>query len=201
MKKTLNLLIKKLEKILIIELCIFLVLLFIFMNSVYSIAIEKNKVVINATEEISSVMIKSTEDINTAIDKKIEKERKAKEEEEKKKQEKEREVREKVNAAIPSGDAKEAFFNIVSEKGLSASDAEGWANIISRESNWRVNARNQSSGAYGLGQALPGSKMAVFGSDWETNPRTQLNWMYSYMIDRYGSISAAAQFFNSNGWY
>ena len=201
MKKTLDLFIKKLEKILIIELIIFFVLLFFFMQSVYTIAAENSKVVINATEAISESMINDTKDVNAAIEKKIEEERKAKELEEKKKQEKEREVREKVNVSIPSGNVKDVFFQLVSEKGLSASDTEGWANIISRESNWRVNARNQSSGAYGLGQALPGSKMAVFGSDWETNPRTQLNWMYSYMIDRYGSISAAAQFFNSNGWY
>ncbi len=201
MKKALDLFIKKLEKILIVELIIFFVLLFFFMQSVYTVAAENSKVVINATEAISSSMINGTKDVNAAIDKKIEDERKAKVLEEKKKQEKEREIREKVNVSIPSGNVKDVFFQLVSEKGLSASDADGWANIISHESNWRVNATNQSTGAYGLGQALPGSKMAAFGSDWETNPRTQLNWMYSYMINRYGSVSAAEQFFNNNGWY
>ena len=201
MKKTLNLFIKKLEKILIVELIIFFVLLFFFMQSVYTVAAENSRVVIDAAESISTVMIKDTENVNSAIDKKIEEERKAKELEEKKRKEKEREVKEKVNASIPSGVVKDVFFQVVSEKGLSVSDANGWANIITHESNWRVNARNASTGAYGLGQALPGSKMAGFGSDWETSPRTQLNWMYSYMINRYGSISAAEQFFNNNGWY
>lgn len=73
--------------------------------------------------------------------------------------------------------------------------------IVSRESGWNVEARNPSSGAYGLGQALPGSKMASAGSDWETNPATQIKWTLGYMDSRYGSPCAAQSFWEAHGWY
>ncbi len=63
--------------------------------------------------------------------------------------------------------------------------------IISHESGWNVTATNASSGAYGLAQALPGSKMASAGADWRTNPATQIRWALSYMNSRYGSPNAA----------
>jgi len=73
--------------------------------------------------------------------------------------------------------------------------------IVSRESGWSVTATNPSSGAYGLGQALPGYKMASAGSDWETNPATQIKWTLGYMDERYGSPCAAQGFWESHGWY
>jgi hypothetical protein len=74
-------------------------------------------------------------------------------------------------------------------------------NIIMRESMWRVTATNPSSGAYGIPQALPGSKMAKAGSDWRTNPATQIIWGIDYMKDRYGSPCAAWSFKRAHGWY
>lgn len=86
-----------------------------------------------------------------------------------------------------------------------ASIPESWFNglnsIIQQESGWRVNATNPSSGAYGIPQSLPGSKMASAGSDWRTNPITQLKWMYSYIKGRYGSLQNALSFRAANGWY
>jgi hypothetical protein len=73
--------------------------------------------------------------------------------------------------------------------------------IIIRESNWDIDATNPSSGAYGIPQALPGSKMASVGSDWRTNPATQIIWAVGYMDDRYGSICEAWDFKRANGWY
>ena len=73
--------------------------------------------------------------------------------------------------------------------------------IVTRESGWNVEATNPSSGAYGLGQALPGSKMASAGSDWRTNPATQIRWTLGYMDGRYGSPCAAQGFWESHGWY
>lgn len=73
--------------------------------------------------------------------------------------------------------------------------------IIMRESMWKVNATNPSSGAYGIPQALPGSKMASAGSDWRTNPATQILWSIGYMKDRYGSPCEAKTFKAANGWY
>jgi hypothetical protein len=59
------------------------------------------------------------------------------------------------------------------------------------ESNWNEKARNASSGATGIPQALPGSKMASAGADWLTNPATQIKWGLGYIRERYGSPSAA----------
>lgn len=98
--------------------------------------------------------------------------------------------------------AKDAFNAITAEYGISGWEKDGWASIIKRESNWNPTIWNsQGSGAYGLPQALPGNKMASAGSDWKTNPYTQLKWMYSYMVGRYGSIGGAVSFWNANRWY
>jgi hypothetical protein len=69
------------------------------------------------------------------------------------------------------------------------------------ESGWRVNAENSSSGAYGIPQALPGSKMSTAGADWATNPATQIEWGLGYIRDRYGSPCGAWGFKQSHGWY
>ncbi|MEU3945188.1 transglycosylase SLT domain-containing protein [Streptomyces sp. NPDC029526] len=76
-----------------------------------------------------------------------------------------------------------------------------FSKIVQHESNWDVKATNASSGAYGLVQALPASKMASAGSDWRTNPETQIEWGLDYMKDRYGSPCGAWNFWQSNGWY
>jgi hypothetical protein len=59
------------------------------------------------------------------------------------------------------------------------------------ESGWRFNALNASSGAYGIPQSLPASKMASAGADWKSNPATQIRWGLDYIRGRYGSPSAA----------
>ena len=74
-------------------------------------------------------------------------------------------------------------------------------NIIIRESMWNIHATNPSSGAYGIPQALPGSKMASVGSDWRTNPATQIIWGIGYMRDRYVSPCEAWTFKRAHGWY
>jgi hypothetical protein len=70
-----------------------------------------------------------------------------------------------------------------------------------RESNWRVNAYNASSGAYGIPQALPGNKMATAGPDWLTNPETQINWGLNYIKGRYQSPCAALSHSDRLNWY
>jgi hypothetical protein len=74
-------------------------------------------------------------------------------------------------------------------------------NIIMRESRWIVNADNPTSSAYGIPQALPGSRMAAFGADWRTNPATQIRWGLDYVDDRYGTPCQAWSFKSSHGWY
>jgi hypothetical protein len=71
------------------------------------------------------------------------------------------------------------------------------------ESGWNYKALNRSSGAYGIPQSLPGSKMASAGSDWRTNPATQIKWGLSYIKNRYGSPASAysAWLRRSPHWY
>ena len=85
--------------------------------------------------------------------------------------------------------------------GISPSDY-GYVNfIIERESHWNPLSRNRSSGATGLCQALPGSKMASAGADWATNPITQLRWCNGYAVGRYGSWAKAYQFWTQHHWW
>ncbi len=73
--------------------------------------------------------------------------------------------------------------------------------LWNRESGWNVNAYNSSSGATGIPQALPGSKMASAGADWQTNPATQITWGLGYIAGRYGTPCGAWDHSESAGWY
>jgi hypothetical protein len=73
--------------------------------------------------------------------------------------------------------------------------------IVDHESSWNYHAVNASSGAYGLFQALPASKYSSAGSDWQTNPATQIKWGLNYMNSRYGSPCEAQAFWAANHWY
>ena len=72
--------------------------------------------------------------------------------------------------------------------------------LWTRESHWNVHAANPS-GAYGIPQALPGSKMSSAGSDWENNAVTQIKWGLGYIADRYGSPCGAWAHSEGHGWY
>ncbi|GHB13837.1 hypothetical protein GCM10010330_79600 [Streptomyces tendae] len=76
-----------------------------------------------------------------------------------------------------------------------------FSNIVDHESSWNYRAVNASSGAYGLFQALPGSKMSSVGADWQTNPATQIKWGLNYMNGSYGSPCGAWSFWQANHWY
>lgn len=73
--------------------------------------------------------------------------------------------------------------------------------LWSKESGWNHRARNRSSGAYGIPQALPGSKMASAGSDWATNPATQIRWGLGYIKGRYSTPCGAWAHSVRYGWY
>ena len=70
-----------------------------------------------------------------------------------------------------------------------------------KESGWNYQAYNRSSGAYGIPQALPGSKMGSAGADWQTNPATQIAWGLGYISGRYGTPCGAWGHSQSTGWY
>ena len=73
--------------------------------------------------------------------------------------------------------------------------------LWNRESHWRHTARNRGSGAYGIPQAMPGSKMSQFGADWQTNPVTQIKWGANYISKRYSTPCGALAHSNTTGWY
>lgn len=86
--------------------------------------------------------------------------------------------------------------------GIAESDFGYVDYIIDHESGWvAVKSNYAGSGAYGLGQAYPASKMASYGSDYMTNPVTQLKWANAYALGRYGSWSGAyAHWLNYHRW-
>jgi len=73
--------------------------------------------------------------------------------------------------------------------------------LWTRESGWNPFADNPSSSAYGIPQALPGSKMSSAGADWATNPVTQIRWGLGYIRDRYGSPCSAWGHSEAQGFY
>jgi resuscitation-promoting factor RpfB len=91
-------------------------------------------------------------------------------------------------------------YNLLPSFGFSTDQFGCLNNIWSRESGWRYNAEN-ASGAYGIPQALPGSKMASAGADWQTDPTTQIKWGLGYIKGTYGTPCDAWSFWQAHGWY
>lgn len=88
-----------------------------------------------------------------------------------------------------------------SKYGWDESELSPLIKLWNRESGWNPNSHNSYSGAHGIPQALPGSKMASEGSDWATNGETQIRWGLNYIKNRYGSPSNAWAHFCSTNWY
>jgi hypothetical protein len=93
-------------------------------------------------------------------------------------------------------------YNMLPQFGFNPTDQYGCLNEIwTRESNWVYTATNPSSGAYGIPQALPAGKMAMFGSDWATNPATQIKWGIWYIKTIYGSPCNAWVYWQAHNAY
>lgn len=90
---------------------------------------------------------------------------------------------------------------LLSEFSFASSQMTCLEKLWDKESGWRTSAENPSSGAYGIPQALPGSKMATVASDWRTNAATQIRWGLGYIKGRYGTPCQAWSHSQSNGWY
>ncbi|HET7016450.1 MAG TPA: lytic transglycosylase domain-containing protein [Streptosporangiaceae bacterium] len=106
-----------------------------------------------------------------------------------------------VPAAPPDpGTAQSIAYKMLPSFGFSTDQFGCLNNIWTRESNWIYNAEN-ASGAYGIPQALPGSKMASAGSDWATNPATQIKWGLGYIKSVYGTPCNAWGFWEAHSWY
>lgn len=85
--------------------------------------------------------------------------------------------------------------------GWSDADFQALVKLWNKESRWNPYACNSSSGAYGIPQALPASKMATYGTDYRTNYKTQIEWGLSYIKSRYGTPSSAWNHSCRKGWY
>lgn len=99
------------------------------------------------------------------------------------------------------GSAQAYAAGAVAARGWAASEFDCLFALWAKESGWRVNAHNSSSGAYGIPQSLPGSKMASAGADWETNAATQIEWGLGYIQGRYQTPCGAWAHSQDVGWY
>ncbi|MDR1428307.1 MAG: ubiquitin-like domain-containing protein [Bifidobacteriaceae bacterium] len=102
-----------------------------------------------------------------------------------------------VSVAVTAGSAKAIARDLVPQDDQFKCLVALW----DRESHWNTTAANKYSGAYGIPQALPGSKMASAGDDWRTNPKTQIKWGLGYIKGRYDTPCGAWSAFQSKGWY
>jgi hypothetical protein len=102
---------------------------------------------------------------------------------------------------LSSADPRTLTKALMPQFGMSVSDFGCIDAIWTQESNWNIHADNPSSSAYGIPQALPGSKMSSAGPDWENNPVTQIKWGLGYIKERYGSACGAASYKRSHGTY
>ena len=109
-------------------------------------------------------------------------------------------ARTKVERIKPTS-PKDLARALMPEYGLSSAEFGCLDNIWSQESGWNIHADNPSSSAYGIPQALPGSKMSSAGPDWANNAETQIRWGLGYIRDRYGSACGAWGFKSGHGWY
>ena len=90
---------------------------------------------------------------------------------------------------------------LLAERGMGEDQFQCLVSLWEKESNWRWNADNPTSSAYGIPQALPGHKMSTAGADWETNPVTQIRWGIGYIEERYGSPCKAWNHSQAVNWY
>lgn len=106
-----------------------------------------------------------------------------------------------LGTTVPASEMQQWAHDYLISNGYCEEDFSAAVYIINHESGWNPSATNASSGAYGLPQALPGSKMASAGSDWATNYQTQFKWFVNYCNQRYGSINGAYQYWLSHHSY
>jgi hypothetical protein len=102
---------------------------------------------------------------------------------------------------LTTGDPRSIAKAMLPRFGFGADQYSCLDSIYVNESGWNVHADNPTSSAYGIPQALPGSKMASAGADWATNPATQIRWGLGYIKARYGTPCSAWGFKQGHGWY
>lgn len=110
-----------------------------------------------------------------------------------------------VAPAIPAtsnaGENRATGKSMAADRGWTGDEWDCLNALWTKESNWRHTAANPNSSAYGIPQSLPGSKMKSAGSDWETNPATQIKWGLGYISNRYGTPCKAWAHSVERNWY
>ena len=173
-------------------------------NQEYSIETTKKMINQETKEEDLSAVINTKKEAYEAEQARLraEAEAKKKREEEARRQ---REREQSTTTASSSGSLSDyqayAKNLVINTYGWSEYDFECLVKLWNRESGWDPNAHNKSSGAHGIPQSLPASKMASEGADYYTNGYTQIRWGLKYIQGRYGSPSAAWAHSQSKGWY
>jgi len=104
-------------------------------------------------------------------------------------------------ADVEPGSNRALGYSLLIEFGFDASQWPYLNALWTRESGWNHLAENKSSGAYGIPQSLPATKMAVVGPDWRSNPETQIKWGLAYIAARYGNPQGAWAHSQRFGWY
>ena len=112
-----------------------------------------------------------------------------------------KEVAAGVDITVSPGSAQELGKQMAAERGWGDDQFACLLQLWNKESGWRVDAENKSSGAYGIPQSLPGSKMASVAADWRTNPATQITWGMNYIAGRYTNPCGAWSASQAKGWY
>ncbi len=107
----------------------------------------------------------------------------------------------RIAAPAPSGSAQSIAKSVLGSFGWPSSQFSCLQPLWAGESGWSVTASNPATGAFGIPQALPGSKMASAGPDWRTNAATQIRWGLGYIESTYGSPCAAWSHEQADGWY
>ena len=104
-------------------------------------------------------------------------------------------------AAAASGSPRQIAQAMLASFGWASSQFSCLDPLWEHESGWSVSAANPGSGAFGIPQALPGSRMASAGPDWQSSATTQIKWGLEYIKGTYGSPCAASAHEQATGWY
>ncbi len=104
-------------------------------------------------------------------------------------------------ARTPIGAKKVARSILMDEYGFAEKEYKCLNQLWTKESNWNYKARNKNSGAHGIPQALPASKMNVVSTDWRTNPVTQIRWGLRYISIRYETPCKALSKHKRSNYY
>ena len=105
------------------------------------------------------------------------------------------------SSVVSPQEAKAIGKAMVLERGWSEAEYACLESLWNKESGWRVTAANPSSGAYGIPQSLPGSKMGSVAADWKVNATTQIQWGLGYIAGRYGTPCGAWAHSQAKNWY